>query len=202
MFFIFFCIAVLVIYIFLIIISNLKVEIYNTNFSTEKIQGSYFSQKYKIFLSFCIGKFKLFRIKFTEEKLQSKGIKKNVDKIKKKMKQDQNYINISLFRIIKESKIKIEKINLDINIGIEDAEATAILVGGISGVIANLLRGIEDKYFLISPVYGKNILKINIESIITVKVIHIIYMIYILQKIRRKENVRTSNRRSYANSYE
>ena len=177
-------------------------EIYSTNFSTEKIQGKYFSQKYKVFLSFCIGKFNLFRLKFTEDRLQSKGMKNNVDKIKKRMKQDQNYSNVSLFRIIKKSKIKIEKINLDINIGIEDAEATAILVGGISGVIANLLRGIDNKYFLVSPVYGKNILKINIESIITVKVIHIIYMIYILQKIRRKENVRTSNRRSYANSYE
>ena len=67
----------------------------------------------------------------------------------------------------------------------------------------SLINKIEDQKFLVSPIYdGRNMLKVKIESIITIKTIHIIYMIYVLDKNRRKENVRTSNRRSYVNSYE
>lgn len=57
--------------------------------------------------------------------------------------------------------------------------------------------------FRIIPLYNfGNSIKFNLNCIISVKIVHIIYVIYILLKTRRRKNERTSNRRSYDYSYE
>jgi len=57
--------------------------------------------------------------------------------------------------------------------------------------------------FIVKPLYNLgNSIKFNLNCIISVKVVHIIYVIYILLKKRRASNERASNRRSYDYSYE
>ena len=99
------------------------------------------------------------------------------------------------------------RLNLKIYIGVEDAALTAISTGTIHGVISNFLRGkvknIKYIKYEVNPIYqGKNILKIEIDSIITLKMENIIDIIRFMKKGRVKKNGRSSNRRSYAYSNE
>lgn len=205
MFFLFLLIFLILIIIYSILIatSTLKIEIYNAKLSTEKINNSYLNDNYKIVLSLCVFKVKILKINITKEILDKQKIKKEMENFKLKFKGNKDNFDIKTIRLLKELNIKVNKINLDVVVGIENAEVTAILVGVISTIVANLINKIEDQKFIVSPIYdGRNMLKVKIESIITIKMIHIIYIIYVLDKNRRKENVRTSDRRSYVNSYE
>ncbi len=202
MFFLYILFGIVILYMLLALFSTLKIEIYNTRLSTEKIDNRHINKNYKVIVSLCVFNIKIFKLNVTKDKLEKNIIRENVDKFKKKLKEDKNNFDIKSLKFIKDLNIKIEKLKLDIRLGIEDAEATAILVGGVSGVIANLIKDVNNQKFLVLPVYGKNILNVSIESIITIKMIHIIYIIYNMKKVRRKENVRTSNRRPYVNGYE
>ena len=61
----------------------------------------------------------------------------------------------------------------------------------------------KENRFIINPLYiNKNLLNLELNCIFETKLIHIIYVIYILNEKRRDDkNVRTSNRRSYGYSY-
>ena len=60
----------------------------------------------------------------------------------------------------------------------------------------------KKKAFSVYPLYNfGNSIKINLNCIIKVKIVHIIYVIYILLR-RRNKNERASNRRAYDYSYE
>ena len=61
-----------------------------------------------------------------------------------------------------------------------------------------------NKKYIITPLYfNQNIVNIEISGIFEIKMIHIINIIYILNKKEGvKKNERTSNRRSYDYSYE
>lgn len=118
-----------------------------------------------------------------------------------------------IIRIIKDvfrsKRIKVENLRLNIKLGTEDAALTSYIVVIISSIISIFLaKEIEefshDKYeYQIVPVYAdKNILKLSINCIISIKLVHIIYMIYVLMRKDDEKYGRTSNRRTYDNSYE
>ena len=74
----------------------------------------------------------------------------------------------------------------------------------ISDLLKNKIKSYKTQKFNVKPVFiNKNLLNIDFSGIFEIKMIHIINIIYILNK---KEGVkkyeRTSNRRSYAYSYE
>jgi hypothetical protein len=73
---------------------------------------------------------------------------------------------------------------------------------GLSNMIKEFQK--QKHKYTITPVYAdKNIIKINLNCIIKIKMIHIICVLYILMKKRRVEkHERTSNRRTYDYSYE
>ena len=61
----------------------------------------------------------------------------------------------------------------------------------------------KKKKFTVLPLYNiGNVIKINLNCIIDVKIVHIIYVIYILFKKGRNVNERASDRRAYDYSYE
>lgn len=114
-------------------------------------------------------------------------------------------INKETLKVIKGLKLKIEKLDLVINIGIDDAALVSYIVATISGIISIVLPyliRIEDinkcKYRII-PIYNQNTFNLYLDSIINLKIVHIIYVIYnLVKKGRDEKNERTSNRRSYA----
>ena len=79
-----------------------------------------------------------------------------------------------------------------------------MLIAFVSIIISNILKIKVKKinknyYYIISPIYtGENIFKLNLNCIISLKIVHIINIIYMIFKKGRSDRyVRTSNRRSY-----
>ena len=106
--------------------------------------------------------------------------------------------------------MELEFFKTNIKIGTEDIIFTSFIVTILSSLLGiGLAKAIkkytENKfYYSILPVYGKNnMLDIDLNCIINVKLVHIIYVIYMFSKKRsEKKYERTSNRRSYDYSYE
>ena len=117
-------------------------------------------------------------------------------------------INVETLKIIKSLKLEIESLKLKINMGIEDAIATSYLVAIIASILSiippHLVKkeDIKNIKYEINPIYNTLIFNLKLDSIINLKIVHIIYVIYNLVKKGRDKNERTSNRRSYAYSHE
>ena len=132
-----------------------------------------------------------------------KSGKINVKKIK-----DNKQLNIDTIKLLKNSEFKLEKFNFNGCIGTQNAAFTAMIVSFINIITSILVSNNKNKkinYFLkIDPIYqNQNIVNLQFNCIISLKIVNIINIIYILKKKGRVDkNERTSNRRSYAYSYE
>ena len=82
-------------------------------------------------------------------------------------------IKINYLELIQNINIDIRKIDLDLQIGTEDAGITAILVGILAGILGIIIK--KPKYQIL-PIYAnRNLLKINLNGIFTIYLIHYIY---------------------------
>ena len=88
--------------------------------------------------------------------------------------------------LVDNNRIIIEKIKLDIIIGLEDASKTGIVSGVIWALLGNLDSFISnnfkvlDKKFFVKPDYTEEALKINFLCIISTRIVHIIVVGFIL----------------------
>ena len=214
----FFCVLTFFLTLQLLFLSlKITVQMKKIKISIPKSNEKIFDNKYEITLLFHIlGNLQIFKLIIDKNKAKNLKIKNKIkEKIKSKIKntnlskiKNSFTFNTNIIELLEKLKIKIEYINLTINIGTESAMATAYVVAIISSIIGVLLKkqitNSEESKFNINPVYiNKNLLNLEFDCIFTVKMIHIIHIIYILNKKRRDDkNVRTSNRRSYGYSYE
>lgn len=187
MFFLF----IFIIILFLIIaVHTIKLGIEIQNFKintecTEKINKNY---QINIYLSI-FNRIKILNKDIKEIKIRNKDL--DIRILKKKD------LKIDYKEVIQ--NINIEKIDLNIQIGTQDAALTAIIVGIMASVLGILIR--KPRYEVI-PIYsGKNFIKIRLDSIFTVNLTHYIYS-QIFKRWGGNKNERTSNRKSYVNSYE
>lgn len=193
--------------LFLILISTFHIEIRDleiTNIGTANAPG------YAIILSlYLANKIKWISIHLNDEKMRKMYNRMHLEKIDFK-KFEQNFKWKDL-KIAKKIQPKLSYLSLNMKIGLESPVITAFLVSVISSIIAiglpyvatNLIK--ENYEYYIQPIYhNKNIYKIQLNCIIQVKMVHIINVIYIFLKKRRRDlNERsTSNRRAYGYSYE
>ena len=82
-------------------------------------------------------------------------------------------IKINYFELIRNINIDIKNIDLNVNIGTEDAGITAILVGILAGILGIIIK--KPKYQIL-PIYAnRNLLKINLNGIFTIYLMHYIY---------------------------
>ena len=191
----------------MIIFSTIKIEIKDVDFILPKKERGQKGKEYKISIKFYFLNFlRILKISITNEKIKKRKLDelmKNFDGMKAT-----DIFEINFLDVIKKLNIKLEKIDLKIYLGTENAGITAILIGTISSILGIILRtktdNLEKAKFKAVPLYqNKNYLEIYLEGIFKTKMIHIIYIIYVLIKKRRVDkNVRTSNRRSYAYSNE
>jgi len=182
---------------------NIKLEIENLKIYLPKYQNKITNQNSKISLKIYILK----RIKIAEINLKKIDLKS--DKVKDKLQKqfEGNKFNLDTVKLLSKVNYIIEKLNLKIYIGTEDAAITAILTGIGYTIISNFISGkitnnnnIEYEIF---PIYqNKNILKIELDSIITLKMEKIIDIVKLIKRGRVDKNGRTSNRRAYAYSNE
>ena len=203
MVFLFAFILILVIIYF----SKIQVKIINLKFSS--IMPRHLNKDYKIAIRwYILSKIPIMKFNINKTKMEKIKIKEKIRNIDFKILEEQGKIDVKKLKTLKELKMKIKSVNLNLEIGTENAALTSILVPVISTVIAIVLRKKVRKYenqiFIINSVYlNQNLLNISLSGIFEIKINHIINMIYILNK---KEGVnkyeRTSNRRSYDYSYE
>lgn len=207
LFFFYIILAIIFILIILTIFTTIKIHIENIRYSTDKIQGRHLNKNYKIIIKlYLFEKINYLKLDITKKEMEKDILQINMNKFKQKMIRDKNQFDIKTLKSLKYLKVEINEINLEAYIGLEDAAASAILVGGLSSILAIILRRCMEKknqnYWKITPIYqNRNLLNISLDCIFSLKLIHIIYTIYVLKK-KGVENGRTSNRRAYAHSNE
>lgn len=198
----------------LLLLSNIEIEIAKLWFDSSNIKG----EKLENFLFYIrlkfLDKITWFKIRIDSKRIikikKSKLLKsKTFEKISKMknvkesiLKNKKEIINI---RNLKDLDIKIEQLNLDMKISASDYIITSFFVAFIASVISiilakNIKRYEKNKYrYLITPIYEyKPTLKIKLNCIIDIKIVHIMNVIYMLVKKRSVEyDERTSDRRTY-----
>lgn len=204
MFFLYILIFAIII-ITIIIFSKIQIEIKNLNFSASTSNLT-IEPTYKISIKiYVLKKIKLIdkQIKNIDFKNQDK-FKKMQKKFKTQMKDKGKNFQMEQIKILRNLKIQIKSMNLNVKIGTENAALTAIFVGIMYSVIPNIFNYFFDleknTQLKIEPIYlNKNLLTISFEGIFKLDLIHIINTYKVLiRKERKEKNDRTSNRRSYA----
>ena len=115
-------------------------------------------------------KIKLFRKNVRN--IQMKDVKFEASDLDIKILKNKD-IKINYLELIQNINIDIRKIDLDLQIGTENAGITAILVGILSGILGIIIK--KPKYQIL-PIYAnKNLLKINLNGIFTIYLMHYIY---------------------------
>lgn len=203
------------IFIFLLftifLLSTLKIEIKNLKIGNkEKTKKSRIKEKYEIKITlYFLEKLPILWLKLNNKKIRKISNSKRLEKIDFKKMKKKIPMNKETLEIIKNIKIKISKLNLKIDLGTEDAVLTSYLIAFIASIIGIILPHIveEDKmqkcHYIVNPIYqNKNEYHISLDSIISIKIVHIIYSMLIFVKKGREKNERTSNRRSYAYGHE
>lgn len=200
---IFLLITILTILIIIVLSLNIKFEIKNLKINIPKDQEKITNKESKVYLKIYtlkkikIAEFNLKKIDFKDEKIRNK-LQKQLEK---------NKLNLDTIKFLKRVNYIIEKMNLSISIGTEDSAITALSVGIFYTIIFNFLnekvRDLNDIKYEIKPIYNnKNMLNIELDSIIALKFENIINMIKFLKKGSAYKNDKSSNRKSYAYSNE
>jgi len=200
----FFILALILIIIFF---SHIKIKINQVTISNMPKYYHDFDIKIGIYL---FNKIRLVAAKLDKETTKQSKI---LHRVKEAL--SEKGLTLELKRIpklneLKKINVNLEEIHLDVKIGTEDVILTSAIVAILSSVIGIILgKAIkqydEDKHrYTILPFYNnKNLFELKLNSIINVKLVHIIYVIYMFSKKRSEnENERTSNRGSYDYSYE
>ena len=206
---------ILLIFPTLFIFSKIQIEILNLKYKSNS--KKHLNKNYKIvFVLKILGNIPIFKIKIDKkkvEKLKKKdALQKRINEINLKVIENKEQIDKNILKAIKKANILLKKLRLKVEIGTLNPFLTSILVPVISTIISILIakntkRKIKKKAnqkYIITPLYfNQNIVNIEISGIFEIKMIHIINIIYILNKKEGvKKNERTSNRRPYDYSYE
>ena len=181
--------AIILFFLFILIIllifglgihtSRVGIEVQNLNVDTRLPKGEKIDKEGKVFASLKLfGKIKILRkeVKFDRSKLDIK-VFKNKD------------LNINYKELIK--NIEIEKIDLNVQIGTEDAAITAILTGIVSSILGIILR--KPKYEVIPVFANKNFIKIKLDGIFSIYLIQNIYKIIFEQIKKQVQNLARAN---------
>ena len=183
----------------IIVLSTIKFEIVDFELSNI-IQIT--PKNYKIKLSFYLfGKIKLFSFKLNSEIARKMYSKMNIEKFD--IEKGRKLLTIKNINILKKLNTRLDYLDLELDLGLEDAIFTTELITLISTVISNILPHIISKYipnkyrYKIMPIYiNKNAYYIKLNCIFQLKIVHIINIIYIyLKKGKSDKNEWTSNRR-------
>lgn len=199
-----------VLFFFAIMVSTLKIKIENFKLSNvhRTVDGPE-ALNYKVEIAFYLwGKIKWLWFKLNDKKLRKMYSKMQLEKID--IKKLENDIQIEDLKRLKKLQPKISLLHLEVKLGTEDVILTSFLVFGVSTIISILLaytikdyRKNKIKYEVKPAFMSQNMYEIKLDSIIEIKMVHIINIIYVFVKKKKGDkNERTSNRRSYGYSYE
>ena len=172
-------------------VSIVKFKIINTNSKLSfKIDivlkiGIYIGKKIKLFEIY-LNKEKLLRNKYILKFKRENKLEKDINIIKDK----------DMKSAIRKIKIYLENFELKLDLGTEDAKLTAMLIGILSTIIGILIpiiyyneniKIMNNFMYNINPIFSnKNSLKLEIKGRVFIKLLHIIYILYVSVKINKK----------------
>ncbi len=189
MFFFYLSLGLLIILTILIVFTTIQIHIENIRLEIPKKNGRNINKKYKITIKLYIfEKISYFKLDITKYKMEKRVIRKNIEKLKRKIEKDKNNFDMKQISKLRKMNIKIKKIDLKMVLGTEDTAQNAIIVGTISSIIAIIMGVLSEKKILaigegkenqinwkIIPLYqNRNLLNIDLNCIISFKLIHII----------------------------
>ena len=190
----------------IILLSTIRIEVDKVKLKIfeEKLKKSKIIFDYELYIGlYLLGKIKIVKIKINKQILNKINIKEkisteNIKKIKREAKK-----NKELKKVILKLDLKLELDTPDVLITTGLVTTISIIVSIIFSKLLKIKKFNEYKYKIIPLYNNKNMLNLEINCIINIKIVHIIFILYILMKKRRDDkNERTSNRRSYDYSYE
>ena len=198
-----------------LVILTSKLDIRIINLIIDSQSKKYINDRYEIIIKLKIfGNIPILRFTMNKNKLrkiqQSWKMNEKVKQLEKNILQNKDKFDMKMIKGVKEfsKNIYMENLDLEVELGTENAFLTSMLVAFFSSILAISfsIMHVKEKNIVyeIEPVYrNENFIKIEISGIFQIKLIHIINTIYVLNKKGgRKNHERTSNRRSYDYSYE
>ncbi len=197
----------------IIITSKIEINIVNLIINS-KNKGHIFNDSEFIIKLKIFEKIPIINIKLNKKKLkkiqQAWNMNEKIKKLEKDILQDKNKFDKEMIIGLREfsKSIYMKELALQIELGTENAFFTAMLVAIFSSILSIWVSKIHIREnniaYKIQPIYrNENSIKIEFSGIFQIKLIHIINIIYVLnRKGGRKKYERTSNRRSYDYSYE
>ena len=214
MFFLKLIIFILILMFFLLVLivfSTIELNICNLKIDTRKVEKINGNNTINVSLRL-FGKLKWLSIKINSKKIKES---KKFNKIKYKLVKNildnkQKMMNVNKLKTIKMLKIKLNYLNLDLSFDTEDVNFTSYLTALLGGIIGILIGNIGEQYkkekykYIIVPAYNNSkFIRINLNCIFSIKMVHIINVIFMfLNKRSDKKYARTSNRGSYGYSNE
>lgn len=194
--------------ILLLIFSRIKIEIENLKFTSQK-QPRHLNKDYKIIIKLCVLRnIPIIKINITKTKLEKIKLKRQIEKINFTELIDNKQFDMKLIKVLRKINIDIKNVNLKIEMGTENAALTAIIVPIVSTILSIIfsrkIKKEQNQKFEIKPIFiNQNLINILFSGIFEIKMLHIINVIYILNKKEGVDkNERTSDRRTYDYSYE
>lgn len=202
-------IALLLIFTILLL-SEIQIEIKNLKIGNKEENKGRIKDKYEVKITlYFLEKIPILWFRLNDKRIRKISNSKQLEKIDLKAIEKNVKFNKETIQIIKNIKIKISKLNLRIDIGTEDAILTSYLIAFIASLIGLILPHLMQKNkinnckYIVNPIYqNRNIYHVNLDSIISIKIVHIIYSMLFFVKKGRDKHERTSNRRAYAYRYE
>lgn len=196
---------------FLFLIVFLEIIVISLRFEFEIENFSYSNMLKKTPDNFCIkvriyifNKIKFLEIKLDNQKLKKIYSKQKVEKIDtKKMMKRLPKSNKEKLNFLK--KINLQKLDLNLEIGTIDIMLTTSIIPILSSFLSYFLvkAGNRNCKYRIMPIYVERfVYKIDLNCIFSLKMIHIINIMWLILRKRDDKNGRTSNRRFNAYSYE
>lgn len=187
---------------------KIRIKILKVHFSSAH-KHTHINKNYKFVIQFYVlGFLPISQIRITKDILEKLKVNKRVLTLEEKILSNPPKFDIDLLDTIKKLKFKISQLDFKIEIGTENASITAFIIPIISTILAFILRkplkNNNEIFYIVKPLFiNQNVLNMQLSGIFEVKLIHIISIIYILNKKKGVKNYeRTSNRGSYDYGYE
>lgn len=188
-----------------ILFSKFKINLINLEVNTKNKKRFKYKLNLEIYLFYFI---KIIIFSCNEENIKFFSKKINYKKIIERLRID-NILNkqIENYFELKNITVNLEKINLNCKVGTGSAIITGYIVTLLSIIVSFFINRTAMKInselhqFKVLPIYRDDLIfELKLEGIISIKMIHILYVIKKQRLRRKKQNGRTSNRRAYVSS--
>lgn len=181
-------IIILLLIFTILLLSKIQIEIKNLKIGNKEENKSRIKDKYEVkIILYFLEKIPILWFRLNNERIRKISNSKQLEKIDLKAIEKNIKLNKATIQTIKNMKIKISKLNLRIDIGTEDAILTSYLIAIIASLIGIILPHIvknnkmNNCKYIVNPIYqNRNIYHVNLDSIISIKIVHIIYSMLIL----------------------